>query len=780
MAYEANRRGSYGNPRDDIKRSNANNAKNVRNAADVAIASRNPHAMAAGAAVKGIDAVTGGKASEAVGKVVTQANRINPVGRKVQNLSNNLAESGASDSIGSIASRANRGGERNNQVVNNRTTGGDRDDSLPSSNSNNQNVNTGRGDNQSGSSRSSNVEDNQKKSKPSFLPSDDSSDNSDSNGEGQFKVGIITKVVVLAVLPFVALITFALFAVGSVVGIFADYDDAMGVSFATGNETGNTTFTSASQEQRDFYDRINNVELDFLASGKVVDSLKVVGVFHVLNSNGASISYEDMTESAISDIASSMLDGNIYNEDTFKKNLINSIFPKYLPNSDDELRKKMADEVIDYVERYNSLLGKGNTDANLGYCSSTGANCSYGIKGYYIEGKGNVTESLQINNVYVRLMQCGTASGHNYGGTFGQPLAGEELVPFEKYVLGVAYQEIGPSAPAEAIKAQMVAARSFILARHADMGDWRTLKKESDDKWVIQAASCTQDQVYCDPDKGCSGNSGQWGQVYSGTGHNNGFVRAPLDQNSPLRTYLSDTSGEVLVNAQGYIVYTGYTSDEQNKFSALANNGLNYKQILLQVYNQGSRNYGASNIGRASCTGNSLGCRISNSDYATWKQVGASWSNVVLGQSGNNIAQIGCLATSISILIAKSGVATTISNFNPGTFVEFMNKNGGFDYNGNLQYAPISKIAPNFRYVDSISVYGMSREQKLSVLSNLLKQSGVYVVAEVKGDTGQHWVAVDSISGNSIKMYDPGSQATDMWSEYNWNNTSRFVYFRAG
>ena len=33
---------------------------------------------------------------------------------------------------------------------------------------------------------------------------------------------------------------------------------------------------------------------------------------------------------------------------------------------------------------------------------------------------------------------------------------------FEKYILGVAYQEIGPDAPAEAIKAQMVAARSYI------------------------------------------------------------------------------------------------------------------------------------------------------------------------------------------------------------------------------------------------------------------------------------------------------------------------------
>ena len=59
MAYEANR-----DDRDyETARADANNANTIRNAADVAIASKNPYAMAAGAAVKGLDAVSGGKAS---------------------------------------------------------------------------------------------------------------------------------------------------------------------------------------------------------------------------------------------------------------------------------------------------------------------------------------------------------------------------------------------------------------------------------------------------------------------------------------------------------------------------------------------------------------------------------------------------------------------------------------------------------------------------------------------------------------------------------------------
>lgn len=142
----------------------------------------------------------------------------------------------------------------------------------------------------------------------------------------------------------------------------------------------------------------------------------------------------------------------------------------------------------------------------------------------------------------------------------------------------------------------MVAARSYILARHADMGGWRTLKQESSGKWVLQVAACTQDQVYCDPDQGCSSNDGQWGQVHSGLNHGSGFKRAAMASDSPLRTYANETAGEVLVNNQGYIIYSGYLQTEQNKFISLAKSGMNYKQILLQVYNQGSRNYGATSI----------------------------------------------------------------------------------------------------------------------------------------------------------------------------------------
>ena len=690
MAYKANRKND---PRNDNSDNDQRNAEAVQNVADGAQHSANPYAKAAGTAIKVGDKLTGGKVSDKLGQMAGNTPAGKLMGMKGRN---------ANDSMLNNLLQKNGLRKRPNTPQQNGEQSGGEQEGSPSSDSKNE-----KKDEQNKSEQKKNESNKEESSeeksggekKSSLLPKPGKDGKKkDSTADmllkmQRIKMLIIGAAVVGAILIFIIAI---IAVISTVLGVVTDYDDAVGISSYTGGSTGGINY-GGSKEQTDFYQRVSDVELEFLAKGQRVDPLKIVAVYHVLKENGAKVNYDTMTESEIRDIASSMLNGGVYDEDTFKSNLKSDIIPKYLPSSTEEQREKIADAVLAYVDNYYDYIGEEAPTVIYSNCSNTGI-CTYNIKGYYITGKGNVSENLQISNLYVRLMQCGTASGHNYGGTFGKPLEGEELVPFEKYVLGVAYQEIGPSAPAEAIKAQMIAARSFILARHADMGGWRTLKKEGS-QWVIQVAACTQDQVYCDPDKGCSSNSGQWGQIHSGQGHGTGFTRGPLDQSSPLRTYANQTSGEVLTNKEGYIIYTGYKAAEQNKMISLAKQGLNYKQILLQVYGQGNRNYGAADIKKASCTsGSTANCISGTGDYINWKQAGASWSGVKMGNSGRTIGQIGCLVTSISMLIAKSGVQTTIANFNPGTFVQFLNKNGGFDGSGNLSYAPISKAAPSFKW----------------------------------------------------------------------------------
>ncbi|MBQ6324042.1 MAG: SpoIID/LytB domain-containing protein [Bacilli bacterium] len=774
---------------EEKQRNNQNNTNNIRNAADIAVAAGDPTVKAVGAGVKAADKLTGGKSSEMLGKALTAANRISPVGRKLQGASNKLNESGASDMMGRIAAKKNHmpptnaGAGPNGNV----SSGGGQNSSLPSSSDSDSGPETEKNQGmEQVSDKSSGKETDKsedKKPKRRSIVDDWDDEQKAKDGEkgsifGSIKMPVALKVAMVAGAPVLIVLLVIFMLVFSVTGVFSEYDDAFGVNYANGEETGGLEYGTVSEDQQAFYDRINSVKMRYQANGKTVDSFKIVAVYHVVNAHKSSVEYKDMTEGRIEDIADAMFVDNAYNEEAFKENLISSVFRTYMPLSSKALREQMADEVFEYIENYYDLIGRTVT----GGCASIGS-CSYDIKGFYIKGKGNISKSMQITDLYVRLMQCGFANGHDYGGTFGQPLPGEELVPFEKYILGVAYQEIGPDSPPEAIKAQMVAARSYILARHVDMGSWRTLKQEADGKWVVQVASCTQDQVYCDPDKGCSSpGDGQWSQVYSGLEHKvgNSFSRNPMPEDSPLRTYAAETMGEMLVNDQGYVIYAGYVDTEQNKMINLARQGLDYKQILMQIYNQGSRDYGASRLEKGSCNNGSGGNCKSAGDYANWKQYEGEWADTVyLGTSGKTIHQIGCLATSIAMLVAKSGVPVNVDTLNPGTFVTYLNSHGGFS-GGNFIWASVTSIAPNFHFSSDISVAGLSKQQKLAKLKELLSQPNTYVVAEVKGNTGQHWVAIDSVNGDTITMMDPGSASTDMWSEYNWANTSRFVTFTAG
>ena len=170
-----------------------------------------------------------------------------------------------------------------------------------------------------------------------------------------------------------------------------------------------------------------------------------------------------------------------------------------------------------------------------------------------------------------------------------------------------------------------------------------------------------------------------------------------------------------------------------------------------------------------------------NGEIEEWKQAGKEWSNIKIGTTNKTIGGIGCLTTSIAILIKKSGVSTKdIYPFNPGTFVIALNNNYGFDKHGNLSYKAINKAVPNFKYVGTVELKGKSKSQKLYEIQKY-SENGYYLAIEVKGATknSQHWVALDSVSNNTVLMLDPSSKETNMWNKYDWNKTSQFIYFKA-
>ena len=761
------------------ERSTQNNANNIRNAADVAIASKNPYAMAAGAAVKAADKITGGKSTEALGKGMTKANRMTPGGKRLQNASNKLNESGASDKIGTAArmkSGGAGGGAGAAGAASNASNAANAADKAQKANEAASKAQQAQKAQQA-ANQAQNAKNKAGGGQSSSLPSSggggDSSSDEKSKGKGLskfiFKNIFITTMIFFMPLLLFIIIIFA--AVSLVSGIFGEFDDAMGMSQTLGEETGDIEYTASSKEQQEFFDRVNNVKLRYQAQGKTVDAMKIVAIYHVLEANGADITYEKVSESTISSWADAMFDNGVYSEETFKNNLINNIIPSYLKDTSDDERKEIADEVFRYIEDYNDFIGKEQRSSS---CASIGS-CTYDIKGFYANGT-NYTKNMSISNLKVRLMQCEPPYGN---GSYHTPV-GPDLVDFEDYVAGVAYAEVGDGAPIEQYKTQMVAARSFALSRPASMGNARGLKLEQENgQWILQISSCVADQVFCNIDKGChdEGGGSEGGYTVDGDDPNAWFHKPALPQDHDIRRAAAETQGEVLVNSQGYIINCGYLSTEQNMWRSLANQGLNYKQILMQTYNNGSRDSGAADIKKFSCSG-SGGICASDGEYSNWRQGDERWGSTPMGNSGQTLAQIGCLVTSVSIQMARSGVQTSINPLNPGTFVEFLNNNGGIAGGGNFVWSSPQKAAPNFVYQGQDSVAGLSREQKLNKIKELTSQQGVYVVAEVKGNTGQHWVAVEGVNGSSVQMIDPASDNKDMWDQYNWANTSTLAYYK--
>ena len=771
MAYEARRNDE--NQAQEDARSDAANQKAAK-AGLKAVSNTGGWWGAAAKAIDKADDITGGKITEGAGKLATKANKVAPLGKSAQKMTNKVADSKLADKANdayqaksgkgaaNAANKAQKAKEASakgkKEAANQVKKGGENKDSLPSSDGkkNTPPKKTG------GSGENQDVEPEKDK------PKDGDKEKKDGKTSGLLVAGALAPIA-MAMAPFFLIIVFIVVIISTITGI-ADYDDAFGISSVTGGDTGGEVVGITNPEQEKFYNRVKDVVDKFQNDGKTVDPLMVVSVYHALTFYGADISYIDMNKSRITKIANAMFDDSVYSETTFKNNLKNSIISDYIPKADDNLKDTIVNEVFDYVDRYYALIGKtGDNCANKGICT-------YDIKGFYINSS-NYKKSINASDIYVRLMQCGVNNGKNAGGQWGNPLSGESLIPFEKYVLGVAYQEIGADAPSEAIRAQMVATRSYILARPTQQTsdqNWRKLEQEND-KWILQVANCSVDKVYCDPDKGCSSANGDasYEQVYSGTTHGKA-IKGPLDANSRLREYADSVQGETLVNNQGYIVSTDYTSDDIKKFTELANKGLDYKQILMQVYNSKYPNAGISDISKANC-----GKCETTGEYATWKQYSSEWGSVQIGNSGNNIKQIGCLVTSLAIQVARSGVQTNIDNFNPGTFVQALNKQNAFSGGGALNsYASVQSIAPRFKYENVISLSGKNKQDKLNTIRNIVNQKGVYAVAEVKGNTGQHWVAIESVTGDVINMMDPGSEATNMWKEYNWANTSRIVYYR--
>lgn len=360
----------------------------------------------------------------------------------------------------------------------------------------------------------------------------------------------------------------------------------------------------------------------------------------------------------------------------------------------------------------------GNYHSDSSYIGNYGSSSSFKINGKEFSGK-----------IKVRLYK---------NDKFELVYSDDRLIDFDKYILGVAYQEVGggtDSVSEQVFKTQAIAARSYALTRGIGMPEELKLTEENG-YIVVNIRQTTSDQAYCDPDLG----------YYAGQLNNCSSGHPKLSADSPLRKWAQEVEGLVLVDSKGNIVNTPYFNVDQNKWRSMANNGMKYDEILIKHYDSANNGYTIKRINSA----------VSNTEAENWKQCDSRWGALTVRKQ--TICQIGCALTSVSIQIARSGTPTKVSGeFNPGTFMKAHRSNGGFSTNDSITWN-VTGVAPGFKLISS-SYFSGTKEEKIRDIGNKISNNE-YVVLGVRysvgGDIG-HYVAVNYVDSGEIYTFDPNS-----------------------
>ena len=320
-------------------------------------------------------------------------------------------------------------------------------------------------------------------------------------------------------------------------------------------------------------------------------------------------------------------------------------------------------------------------------------------------------------------------------------------VPLEEYVAGVVSHEAYINEGMEALKAQAVAARTYVLnytngCQGTIGNDDRSQAYSKNIKpRARQAAKETEGEVmhyngkvfsamydsFCIDDGDCPDSK----------------TKSPNADGSYTVTYHKmpalETNVITLTDSAQYPRFVpggGHAKGMSQLMSyQLAKEGKDYHQILSYFYSDGVTYYvGGGKAG----------------PWDKWKQCDKNWGSELIDTK--SICEVGCALTSVAIQIARSGVPTILDpNFNPGTFMKAHRERGGFvRCKGGAKNCiswDVSKIAPGFNYAGSVGFTGM--DQVRSLMSQ-----GYYVIANVKD--GGHYVAVIGTVGDNIAIADPG------------------------
>ena len=415
----------------------------------------------------------------------------------------------------------------------------------------------------------------------------------------------------------------------------------------------------------------------------------------------------------------------------FYWNLVNSFIPDYyekmLPSKEAEKDKRIK-QIASEIYLLYKYVGNGQNCSNTSASSIAFGDSDLCVGGVKVsDGDGNIVS----------------------------------VVPLEEYVAGVVQGEIGgymDYVGIEALKAQAVAARTYVLSLTGNCSSSiinssanQNYAPASNPKAIEAAVSTAGELLYNNGNIFLS----EYDSWYCEESNTCTYTKLPLHETHTLT--LSKYNGWA---AGGH----GRGMSQILSFQ-LADEGMDYQSILKTFYSSGTTIVQASqnNSGVVVSTGTNTFYAEEVGPWSSWRQSGQPWSGLSMPNPHDNIykdgklvngkcttiADCGCAITSLAILIARSGVETTLGeNFNPGSFYLAIKDGGGMSGNGILWGPAANVVTSHLRLIDTPAF--ISEDQIRSYMS-----SGKFVIAGVKN--GGHWVALTGLDGDgTIWMTDPG------------------------
>lgn len=430
----------------------------------------------------------------------------------------------------------------------------------------------------------------------------------------------------------------------------------------------------------------------------------------------------------------------------------------------DDLKEAIIEDILDQIDDFKGYFRNNS-------CSTT----------YSSQSAGSVeVDEMLKGNIFVDVKISSCTTGKN---VWDCESIYDSPIDMAKYVKGVTYEEIGVSGSSdiEKVKAQMVAAKSYVIGRAKSMG-WG-VRKDNSGNYIVTIRNNTNDQDYCDIDVGCK--SGK-------TKVSSDNLRSAVDDatRAKLDEAWEATKNVYIQNSKGSLV--GEFCDSRTgvcnfckKGTCLAHvelenySSVSYDKILIDQYSSYSLvtvegEFASAVVGTAdtSCSNGIDGSNFiyyAQNDYGNTAFCGRTLSDGKNGcAKGNSICTSGCGVTSAAMVVAT---LTQNSSITPET----VNSSAtvGTDCGSNGTNASLfTHIASN----NGLKAKNISTKNQIkSVLD-----SGGLVIANVAGvfgngvykNVGGHYVVIRGYSGKYVYIADPwqNSSMKNYCDEYNSKN----------